>query len=230
MLIHSPLLGPTSWAPVARELERRGRTAAVPALLGVAAAEAPPWGAMQDAVRAAAEPIATPLVLVGHSGGGVLLPMLADALSADVAGLVFVDAFLPPPIGSTRLAPAQLIEELRALAADGVLPPWSSWLGEQWMRELVPDDRLRTVLEEEMPALPLSYFEADVPLPSGWHARPCGYVLLSDQPHAQSAADARGRGWPVAEVPGAGHLAIATDPVALADALLGLERTLARSI
>jgi len=67
------------------------------------------------------------------------------------------------------------LEQLRATATDGVLAPWSSWFGADAMRELVPDEQLRAELEAEMPRLPLSYFEATVPLPNDWaHRRPCG--------------------------------------------------------
>jgi pimeloyl-ACP methyl ester carboxylesterase len=166
------------------------------------------------------------VVLVGHSGGGVLLPAVADALTAEVAALVFVDTFLPPATGRVELAPPGFMDDLRALASDDVLPPWSRWFGEDTMRQLVPDERLRIVLEEEMPSLPLSYFEASVPVPDGWDARPCAYLLLTGEPYGESAADARGRGWPVAEIPGGQHLAMATEPIAVADVLLDLERTL----
>jgi pimeloyl-ACP methyl ester carboxylesterase len=170
-----------------------------------------------------------PVALVGHSAGGLLLPTIADALTAEVAALVFVDSFLPPPTGSLSLAPPGFTGQLRALATDGVLPPWSSWFGADAMRELVPDDRLRTALEGEMPRLPLSYFDASVPLPDGWDARPCAYLVLTGQTYAGSAADARRRGWPVAEIPGVQHLAIATEPIPVTDALLELERALAGS-
>jgi pimeloyl-ACP methyl ester carboxylesterase len=115
---------------------------------------------------------------------------------------------------------------LRPLATDGVLPPWSKWFGEETMRELVPDDRSRAALEAEMPRLPLSYFDAIVPLPAGWEAHPCAYLLLSDDPYGESAAEARDRGWAVVEIPGAGHLAMATEPEAVTDALLDLEEAL----
>lgn len=212
------------WSRVARELERRGREAVVPALLGVARADSPQWRHVPEVVRAATAGTRNPIVLVGHSGAGPLLPTIADALTADVAALVFVDSFLPPVSGSVRLAPPGFMDQLRALAENGVLPPWSSWFGEDAMRELVPDDRLRSVLEDEMPRLPLSYFDADVPLPDGWDARPCAYLLLTDEPYAESAADARGRAWQVAEISGVKHLAMATEPIAIADALLDLER------
>jgi hypothetical protein len=95
------------------------------------------------------------------------------------------------------------------------------------MRQLVPDDRLRASLEDEMPRLPLSYFDASVPVPDGWNARPCAYLLLSGEAYGESAADARARGWPVAEIPGVQHLAMATEPIPVTDALLELERGLA---
>jgi hypothetical protein len=228
VLIHSPLVGPTSWSPVARELERRGRGAVVPTLLGVADAEPPQWRRVPEAVRAATARAPGPIVLVGHSGGGLLLPTIADDVTAETAALVFVDCFLPPASGSLRLAPPGLTDQLAALATGGVLPPWSSWFGEGAMRELVPDDRLRTALEDEMPRLPLSYFDASVPVPDGWDAYPCAYLLLTD-PYRESAADARGRGWPVAEIPDVQHLAMATEPISVTDALLGLERALTGS-
>jgi len=166
------------------------------------------------------------VIVVGHSGAGLLLPTVADALDAEIAGLIFVDTFLPPASGSVPLAPPGHLDQLRALAAGDVLPPWSTWFGPNTMRELIPDPRLRTALEAEMPRLPLSYFDADVPLPKGWEARPSAYLLFSPEPYGETAAEARRRGWPVAEIPDVQHLAIATDPSAVADALLGLERAL----
>jgi Alpha/beta hydrolase family len=223
-LIHSPLVGPTTWSPVKRELERRGRAAVVPALLEVADA---PAARAAEAVEAATEGAGVPLVLVGHSGAGVLLPAIADAVTADVAALIFVDAFLPPAAGSAPLAPPELVHELTGLARGGVLPPWSDWFGEDAMRGLVPDDSLRAALVGEMPHLPLRYFESRVAMPSGWTRRPCAYLLFGAA-HAATAAEARNRGWAVAELPAAQHLALATDPVAVTDALLELERRLSR--
>lgn len=94
------------------------------------------------------------------------------------------------------------------------------------MRELVPDERLRAALEREMPRLPLSYFEARVPVPDGWTRRPCAYLLLSADSYAHSAGEARALGWPVLEIHGVQHLAMATDPIPVTEALLDLERHL----
>jgi pimeloyl-ACP methyl ester carboxylesterase len=229
VLVHSPLVGPTSWMPVAQELERRGRATVVPSLLGVAEAPEPQWRHVPDAVRIATSQLEQRIVLVGHSGAGVLLPVIADSLAVEVAALVFVDSFLPPPAGGLPLGPPALMDQLRAMATGGVLAPWSRWFGTDAMRELVPDERLRADLEAEMPRLPLSYFEATVPLPDKWLSRrPCGYLLLSATPYGQSAAEARAYGWPVIEIHGAEHLAIATKPVPVAEALLDLDRSLNR--
>jgi hypothetical protein len=226
VLIHSPLVGPTTCAPTARELKRRGRGAVIPSLLGVADAPIPQWRTVPETVRAATEGTTEPIVLVGHSGAGLLLPTIAGALTAEVAGLIFVDSFLPAASGVQPLASAEFIDELRALAANDLLPPWSTWFGEAMMSELIPDKRLRAAVEEEMPRAPLSYFEASVPLPEGWGSRPCAYLLLAGDPYRTSAAEARARGWPVSEIQGQ-HLAMASEPVAVAEALLDLERALA---
>ena len=230
VLVHSPLVGPTSWMPVRQELERRGRAALVPSLLGVAQAAPPQWRHVLDAVRIATSRLEDRMVLVGHSGAGLLLPVIADAVTVEVAALVFVDSFLPPRAGRVELASPAVMHHMRALAIDGVLPPWSTWFGADAMRELVPDERLRAALEAEMPRLPLTYFDAGIPLPAAWNRCSCGYLLLSSDPYGQSAAEAVARGWPVREIPGAQHLAIATDAVPVTEALLDLERACAESI
>ena len=81
VLIHSPLLGPRTWAPVARELGIRGHRAIVPSLLGLAHAPWPQWRHVPESVRAAAANVSDPIVLVGHSGAGPLLPAIADAIA-----------------------------------------------------------------------------------------------------------------------------------------------------
>jgi pimeloyl-ACP methyl ester carboxylesterase len=109
------------------------------------------------------------VVLVGHSGAGLLLHVIADALDVEVAGLVFVDSRLPA--GRSPLSAPEFKDGLRAMATDGLLPTSSRWFGLDATRELVPDERLRADLEAEMPRLPLSYFEATVPLPDEWGTR-----------------------------------------------------------
>lgn len=226
VLVHSPLVGPLAWSRVAEELGRRGREAVVPSLLAVADAQAPQWTVAVHAVRVATAQTRGPLLLAGHSGAGLLLPAIAGGLTAKVAALVFVDSFLPPQATEAELASPAIKEQLATLATGDVLPPWSEWFGSDAMSELVRDERLRAALEDEMPHLPLAYFDGCVPLPDGWDAVACGYLLLAEEPYADSAAEAARRGWKVSNLPGANHLAPVTDPAAVADALLNLESRL----
>jgi pimeloyl-ACP methyl ester carboxylesterase len=221
VLVHSPLVGPSTWSPVARELERRGHRVIVPSLLGDASAPPPQWRRCVEAVRNATRAVSTPLVLVGHSGGGLLLPAIADSVAQPVSRLIFVDSGVPAAIGETPLALPRFLEYLRALAVDGTLPPWSAWWGEEAMSDLVPDHALRAALAREMPSLPLAYFEQRVPSPAGWDRLPCSYVLLSEA-YRDAAAEARARGWRVEEIAEAQHLHIAVAPDAVTDTLIRL--------
>jgi hypothetical protein len=215
VLVHSPVTGPSTWRWVADELAARGHRVIVPAV--PPAATALGWPAFVGAVSALSAGMPSP-VLVGHSGAGPLLPRIGARVSA--RALVFVDADIPPETGETTVVPDEFLEFLRGLASGGMLPPWSEWFGPDGMRELIPDARAREVVSAELPALPLSYFEARVPVPAGWTSTRCGYVLLSEA-YAEQAARAAASGWPVARLPGA-HLDIVTRPAAVADAILSV--------
>jgi Integrase core domain len=54
VLVHSPVVGPSTRSPVGRELERRGHRAVVPSLLGPAGAPTRDWRHDVEAARAAA--------------------------------------------------------------------------------------------------------------------------------------------------------------------------------
>jgi hypothetical protein len=81
-----------------------------------------------------------------------------------------------------------------------------------------------------MPRLPLSIRDTELPVPEGWDRRPCAYLLLSADAYASSAADARARGWPTAEVHGGKHLDLVRRPASVATALLELERTMLAAV
>ncbi len=205
VLVHSPLVGPSTWRWVAQELESAGHRVEVPAV--PAAVTTHGWAAFADAV---AEQAAAGDVLVGHSGAGPLLPQIAGRCARPPRGMVFVDAAVPPAAGAVALMPDGLRAELRQLATDGVLPPWSDWFGPGVMPDLVPDEGQRAMVCAELPALPVAYFEDPVPVPDGWDDIPCGYVLLSDA-YTADADEAESRGWPVVRRMGA-HLDIVTRP------------------
>jgi hypothetical protein len=215
VLVHSPATGPSTWRWVAGELAARGHDVTVPAV--PPAATSLGWAGFVGAVAALANGTASP-VLVGHSGAGSLLPRIAARVRP--RALVFVDADIPPEAGETTVVPDEFGEFLNGLAIDGMLPPWSSWFGPDSMRDLIPDDRRREIVTAEMPALPLSYFQAHVPVPAGWTSTRCAYVQLSE-PYAEQWSKAADSGWPVARLHGA-HLDIVTRPAQVADAILAV--------
>ncbi len=212
VLIHSPLVGPTTWSWVANELGKYGHHVIVPSLLRAATSGS--WEACVDAVVAAAEP-GVPHVLVGHSGAGPLLPVIANQLNP--SRLVFVDASLPPTDGESALAPEQFLGALTGFAQDGLLPPWSEWFEPGTMERLIPDSVRRDAVVAELPRLPLSYFQARVPMPDGWATAPSAYILLSEA-YRYEAEQAAARGWPVIEILGS-HLDVVSQPLPLAAAL-----------
>jgi pimeloyl-ACP methyl ester carboxylesterase len=228
VLIHSPLVGPGSWRPVGLALERQGRAAVSPSLRGPDGAAPTDWRECVKAVRDGLGALSEPIVLVGHSGGGLLLPVIADALVQPVRGLIFVDSGIPASAGETPFVPPNLLDEFGALAVGGLLPRWSSWFGAEVMRDLVPDEALRESLTREMPELPLTFLEQRIPSPAGWERTSCAYLLLSDAYEA-SATEARERGWPVAAIEEAQHLHLVVAPDAVSDTLLQLERQALRS-
>jgi hypothetical protein len=221
VLVHSPLVGPSTWARVARELGDRDHHTIVPSL--VEGATIGSWRACVDAVATQAK-VFDAAVLVGHSGAGPLLPVMADALKVKPAQLVFVDAGVPPSTGEAALVPEEFAQHLASLAdADGVLPPWSEWFGTDAMATLLPDADTRAKIVADLPRIPMSYFSTPVPMPDAWTVRRAAYVLLSD-PYREDAAEAAARGWRVTQLAG-GHLDIVTRPTEIADALVELSAT-----
>ncbi len=221
VLVHSPLVGPSTWAPVAHALERRGRQAVVVSLFGPDGTQPSDWRPCVEAVRDAVQTLSGPIALVGHSGAGLLLPAIADAVAPPIGALIFVDSGIPAHTGETPFVPPSFLDQLRALAVEGVLPPWSTWFGDDAMRELVPDETLRPALAQEMPSLEVAFLEQSIPSPVGWDRLACAYLLLSDA-YREAADAAREAGWRVEEISGAQHLHIVVAPEAVADALIRL--------
>lgn len=167
---------------------------------------------------AAAVPHDIEVVLVGHSGGGMLLPLIAERSSARSVRYVFVDSGLPPAEGTLDLAGAEFRASLQArVEPDGRLPGWHTWWGDGAMDRMVRDARRRTEVVADIPRLALAYFDVQRPLPAGWRSTACGYVLLSEV-YRNAADEAKAEGWPVLEVLGT-HLELVNHPTAVADAI-----------
>jgi hypothetical protein len=222
VLVHSPSVGPLTWAPVAQRLASLGHLALVPSLLDVGAGAPPFWPRVADRVNTMIAELAAgrPIVLVAHSNAGLFVPTIVDAATRPVAACVFVDAAMPARNGATPAAPPDLLDFLRTKAIDGRLPPWTTWWDEADVAPMFPDPDTRTSISAEEPRLPLSYYEQRLPVPDGWDDRPCGYLLFGPA-YDGEAQDARERGWRVEHIPGE-HLHQIVDPDAVAERLIAM--------
>ena len=223
VLVHSPLVGPTTWAPVADELERRGGRAVVPVLPQLGPGESPYWERHAAAVaqKLNGDAAGGPVVLVGHSGAGTLLPAIGRALWRPVAAYIFVDASLPLN-GLSRLQEVeQTAPELgpmlrRHLEGGGYFPDWA----DEDLRESIPDESMRAAVLAEVRPQPLAFFAEPIPPVEGWPEAPCAYVQLSPgyAPHGEQA---QRQGWPYRRF-NAGHFHLVVEPGAVAGTLMDL--------
>jgi hypothetical protein len=224
VLVHSPSVGPATWAGVAGRLRESGHGVALPSLLGVADGEPPYWPGVVAAVNAGLAGIAPgePVVLVAHSNAGVFMPVIQAGLDVPTGCSIFADATVPAGHGETPVAPPEFLEFLRDLAGpDGRLPQWTHWWDEQDVAPMFEGaERLRAAVTAEQPRLPIGYYTERVPVPGGWDDHRCGYLVFSD-PYAAEAQEARRRGWTVRALPG-GHLHQIVDPAAVAAAISDL--------
>lgn len=94
VLLHSPLVGPSTLTPLSAALEARGRAVIAPDLTGFATGATPSWLSDIDAAVGSIGG-ADRVTLIGHSGGGALMPAIGGRLRARMAAGVFVDAVVP---------------------------------------------------------------------------------------------------------------------------------------
>jgi hypothetical protein len=215
VFVHSPLVGALTWRAVAGRCAAAGWPVAVADLSAAMAGPAPYQPRVAAAVARAAAGPGRPVVLVGHSGAGPLLPGIAAALGVPVRALVYVDAGLPHP-GRTWFdtAPQPLTDHLRSLARDGALPPWHEWFTPETLAALLPAPGLRAEFTSGLAPVPLDYFQERVS--NAVWSGPAGYLLLSEG-YRGDATRAAAQGMPVVEHP-SHHLAMLTaaDEVAAA--------------
>lgn len=229
VLVHSPIVGPDTWGPVAEVLRSRACQVLVPRLSDH---HAPPWWAAHvDAILesigdAGAHP--SPLVLILHSGAGQLADHLAARLEEGghtVEATLFADAGLPPD-GRSRMAqlrldaPAFAAEVRDRLAAGERFPDWT----DAQLRDLVPDGARRRRLLDGVRSLPPEYWEEPIPavdVPP--HHR--GVLLFSDgyAPTRDAAEDA---GWPLVDLGADNHFLALSDEGRVAEAILALIDTM----
>lgn len=223
VLVPSPLVGPLTWSLVAEELGRLGVEALVPSLSDREEDERPFWRQHAEAVAQELRfvPEGRPLVLIGHSGAGPILPAIAQATGHPVAAYLFVDAGLPKN-GQSRLDlmaaedPAFARHLRDHLAAGGRFPAWD----EDDVREAIPDARLRREVLADLRPRSQAFFAQPIPVFAGWPDAPCGYLRLSPA-YTVPAQRAIAASWSYREIE-AGHFHLLVDPTTVAQMLIDL--------
>lgn len=221
VLIHSPLVGPTTWKLVAQEMQQRGLDVVVPTLADQPASEQPYWKQHSEAISQALTYISNsqPIVLAGHSGAGPLLPAIRQSLANPVSAYVFVDASVPRD-GASRLDlmkvedPGWAQQFQEELERGGHYPTWTS----DDLIEVIPDDTLRRQTVAEIQPRALDFFTEPIPVFSGWPDAPCVYIHLS-APYRRVAHRAKEEGWPVYELE-AGHFHMLVAGTAVTDLII----------
>jgi hypothetical protein len=216
LLVHSPLVGSATWDLVAADLAASGCEVGVPDLTGTVTAGPPYCLRQAEVIARSASGQAS--ILIGHSGAGPLLAA-AGAVMDQVCGYIFVDAGLPIP-GQTWMetVPPGLATQVRQMAdAQGWLPPWPQWWGDEGLAELIPDSEVRRHFAAGCPRLPLAMFEEVHPPAPQWPDAPAAYLQLSEA-YGDQAAKARELGWPVTQRV-SHHLAPLTDPGLVTESL-----------
>lgn len=99
VLVHGAFQDASTWDAVVPLIEANGGTA-VTVELGGRGEDATPFGELtlegyRDAVVAAVEAQEQPVILVGHSFGGMVISAAAEAVPDRIAALVYLAAYLP---------------------------------------------------------------------------------------------------------------------------------------
>jgi hypothetical protein len=164
-------------------------------------------------------------LLLPHSNAGYLAPLVSAAV--DAAPIVFVDAALPAPGRTTRLAPTRFRDFLDGLADDGgLLPPWTRWWSPQEYSAVMSDEWFERI-DAEAPHVPLSYVDEEVELPPGWEDGSRAYLAFGET-YAEELDRAERASWPIRRLAG-GHLHWLAEPEGSAAALMDLVRALGLS-
>ena len=152
---------------------------------------------------------------------------VAGAMLDHARGYIFVDAELPTPGHSLMAAgtvPPQVAARLRAMAdAQGRLPPWPHWWGEEALAEIIRDPGMRQRFVADCPQVPLAMLEEVQPPAPQWPDAPAAYLQLSEEYQGEAAKAAK-LGWPVVQRI-SHHLAPLTDPAPTAVSLRDPDRT-----
>lgn len=196
VLVHMSCAGAWAWGEVPALLRAAGHEVLAPDL-DLSAGQTPSSHAEAVAALCGGD---DPLVLAGHSYGGMVVPVLADRLRDRVRAFVVVDGLVPDPGDSSFAIRSHAAAERRAAArvGGGLFPP--------------PAD-----VDPRLVPMPVSAFEA--PVEFGAVDVPRTFVWCTRSDMGEQARRAVERGWRVVEVD-AGHWLPLEAPAVCAGALL----------
>lgn len=226
VLIHSPLVGPITWQPVADELRRSQFDVIVPPLTCPAEMKDTYWQHHVRQVTAALADVPRDrwMVLVGHSGAGPLLPAIRRGVQQRVVGYVFVDCDLPKG-GASRLdlfdTPGQAAA-FRSKAKDGRLPPWNDVM----LRAQIHDSEMRQKFATQLRPMPLQVYEEPIPVSDDWPGAPCAYLSFTNS-YRRAVKSAREKRWLFERLAGT-HMHMLNDPKSVAETLQKVAARLAQ--
>ncbi|MEP7285683.1 MAG: alpha/beta hydrolase [Chloroflexota bacterium] len=235
MLIHGSWHNGTVWRKVQHLLDGKSVVSYAPTLTGFesfSSPAAPTIGLhthIQDIVQLIQDRALDQVILVGHSYGGMILSGVADLIPAQIAQLVYLDAFIPDSnqslfdiMGveqSAQMRKALVNAEGRSLK-DGAESVWLLPPGNP-QDYGVSDSNDVAWLQTEMPYTPVLTFEEGVMLgnPAAlatpkYFIRCTAFDYLAAQEQKAIAAN-----WKTYQLP-TGHDAMVTMPEALVDILL----------
>lgn len=222
VLVHGAWHGSWCWQRLVPELEARGLRAVtldLPSVHAPLCTRDAPLSADARAVRGVLDSLASPVILLGHSYGGMVISHAGHG--ARIAHLVYLCAFVPAPGESVMdLAPARYRRFLR-IEADGRTLPDPAQASHVLYGDCDPDTQ-RWACARLRPH-PLAAFSEPVALP-GWRELPSTYVVCSaDQAIAPSLQRERfAQRLGAALTLEAGHSPFLSRPAALAELLAAL--------
>jgi pimeloyl-ACP methyl ester carboxylesterase len=228
-LVHGALCGAWTWERLRPQLERCGHSVTAMDL----PCEDPTAGAARyaEVVCKALEGAGEDVIVVGHSLGGLTIPIVAAA--RPVRRLVFLTAFIPQP-GRTFKEQYGEEEGMFPLLPESLWPitdeeGMTTWPAERVIPALMPDCPPEAAAAAAARLRPQSSApHTERCLLSAWPEVPSSYILCLEDTQvgaewARRAAKQR-LGTVAVELPG-GHMPMLARPVELAEALDRIART-----
>jgi hypothetical protein len=170
-------------------------------------------------------PTDRPLILVGHSGAGPLLPAIRQVLAQAVVAYLFVDAGLPLD-GASRLdllatESVPLATQLRQqLEAGERFPAWT----DTDLRTVIPNTTQRRQILAELRPRALPFFTEHIPVFPGWPDARCAYLQFTSS-YDSYVRQARHANWPVYTIE-ANHFHMLVAPEVVANLLVEAAETI----